>query len=52
MGNMNCELDLDCSGKQLVPVQGFGWLPACVQGEVADRFKVGERLNNRSEIYN
>ena len=41
MKNVNYETDLNWSGKQLVPVQGFGWLPASVQGEVGDRFKVG-----------
>jgi hypothetical protein len=45
MKNMNCEPDFNWSGTQLVPVQGFGWLPACVQGEVGDRFKVGIKVS-------
>ena len=47
MENVNCEADLDWSGKQLVPVPGFGWLPACVQEEVWDRFKVGGKVKYR-----
>ena len=56
MENVNCEADFNWSGKELVPVQGFGWLPACVQGEEGDRFKVGVKVklykNGRSKVYN
>ena len=56
MTNMNCKEHFNWSEKQLVPVQGFGWLPACVQGEVGDRFKVAVKIklssNGRSKVYN
>ena len=54
MENENCEAELNWTGKQLVPVQGFGWLPAFVQGEGGHRFKVGRKLwkDGESEINN
>ena len=56
MENVSCEADFNWSGKELVPVQGFGWLPACVQDEVGGRFKVGVKVklykNGRSKVYN
>ena len=56
MANVNCKADINWSGKELVPMQGFGWLSACVQGEVGDRFKVAVKIklssNGRSKVYN